>query len=67
MSGAFVVESPIVDNTGAPGGVARVYVGTEARAHEIASAHPARTYRAVALADMPQAARDNLERARAAK
>jgi hypothetical protein len=42
---AWVVESPVFDSSGRRVATARVYVATEARAKEIASQHPERTYR----------------------
>jgi hypothetical protein len=60
----YVVESPVEGQNGRIG-TARVYVATEERAREIAAAHPPgrATVRALDYADMPPAARDNLERA----
>ncbi len=62
MTGAFVVESPVTRPDGTRAGVARVYVKTEARAQEIASQHPERTYRAISLDEMPEKARANMLR-----
>lgn len=59
----YVVESPVTRSDGARTGTARVYVATEARAREIAGAHPSRTWRALPFEEMPAAARDNLIRA----
>lgn len=59
---AYVVES-VVRGVGVHPATARVYVATEARAIEIASGAPGRTWREVDVADMPVQARENLERA----
>lgn len=60
----YVVEGPAFrDAQGRFLGMPRVYVATEARAREIAAAHPERTWRAMKLEEMPAAARANLERA----
>lgn len=59
----YVVESPIKGHGGARDGTARVYVASEARAKEIADAHKDRTFRPIPYSEMPQKARENLERA----
>lgn len=68
---AYVVESLASPSVGVVGpralalrpvGTFRLYVATEARAREVASAAPGRTYRAVSVAELPVAARENLER-----
>lgn len=64
---AFVVESPVHHSEDGPVGTARVYVGTEARAIEIASQHPSRTWRRIALDEMPEQARAALVAARASE
>lgn len=62
---AYVVESPVTgSDPKMANGTARVYVDSEARAIEIASGHPERTYRKIPLSEMPDKARDNLLRAR---
>lgn len=61
----YVVESAARDEQGNHRGTFRVYVGSEDRAKQIAAAAPGRTFREVALEDMPPEARANLERARA--
>lgn len=58
----FVVESAVRHSNGGPAGIARLYVADEARAKEIAAAHPGRTYRAIPYDEMPATARANLER-----
>lgn len=64
MSDAYVVEQPAIDSLGR-NGIARVYVGSEARAQELVSERPdIRSYRAVSYNEMPAAARENLKRAR---
>lgn len=60
---AYVVESPVTDSRGKVA-TARVYVATEERAREIASAHPERTWRMIQLNDMPLAAKENLIRSK---
>lgn len=65
----YVVESQVEVRTPfgtVKTGTARVYVETEARAQEIVAALPAeRTYREIALTDMPPSARANMEKANA--
>ncbi len=64
---AYVVEQPAYDEKHDRTGVARVYVSDEARAQSlVGEAAPGvkRTYREIAVADMPEAARENLLRAR---
>lgn len=64
---AYVVESIVTDGAGARQGVARLYVATEERAREVARQAPGRTWRAVDAESIPAAAREGLERARAAE
>lgn len=59
----FVVESPVLQPNGDYAGTARVYVATEERAQEIASAHPERTYRSVGFEEMPAQAREAMLKA----
>jgi hypothetical protein len=58
----FVVESPALNQDGSRAGTFRVYVATEERAKEIASAAPDRTWRSIPFDEMPEKARANLER-----
>lgn len=57
---AYVVESPVTRPDGVRSGTARVYVQTEERAREIAAQHPERSWRAVPVSEMPEAARVNM-------
>ena len=57
----YVVESPATNALGERQGTFRVYVATEARAKEIAGAHPERTYREIAFEAMPEKASENMK------
>lgn len=57
---AYVVESPVTNPKGIRTGTARVYVATQARAEQLASEVPGRTYRPIRFEDMPEAARQNM-------
>lgn len=60
----YVVESRVVDGfSGARSGTARIFVGTRARAMELAGQKPGATWREIPFDEMPRAARENLERA----
>lgn len=61
MDYAFVVESPCVDGaTGERVGTYRLFTATEARAREVASVAPDRTWRKVHMSQIPAHARENL-------
>lgn len=61
----YVVESGVTDAAGVRVGTARIWVGTRVRAALLAAEKPGATFRAVPYDEMPQRARDNLERAAA--
>ena len=58
----YVVESGVNGPDGKRAGTARIYVATPERAAELASQKPGATYRAIDYEDMPQPARENLQR-----
>lgn len=64
---AYVVESRMLDAKGEPTGhVARFWTADRAKAERVAAEAPGRTWRQVALEEMPEKARENLLRACAA-
>ena len=60
---AFVVTLPSIGPDGKPGPAARLVVATEARAREVAEAHPLRSWREVTEADLTPTELANLRRA----
>lgn len=61
----FVVESRMLDPEGNPGPPCSVWVGSRARAEELAGQKKGATVREIPLDQMPADARENLLRARA--